>query len=134
MGGFPAQHGFQLFLAGDQDGRVTRPARRKLPRDFSAGDALGGFDDFQNGITATVANVEGFPSDALNFLKRAQVGVGDIQDVNIVADAGAIGRGIIGAKDINMGDGATGGIQDSRESDAFRHDALRRAAAMRRRH
>src|ERR1700686_5093409 len=46
VGRFPPQHVFQLFLAGDQDSGVAWPARRKLTRDFSAGDTLSSFDDF----------------------------------------------------------------------------------------
>ena len=126
MGGFPSQHGFQLFLAGDQDGGVTRPARRKLPWDFSTGDALSNFDNFQNGIASTIADIKGFTGDALNLLKRAQVGIRDIEDVNIVADASSIGGGVISAKDINMGDRATRRVQHSGNKMGF--DTMRFAA------
>src|SRR5271168_4922641 len=64
---FPAQHGLEFFFAGDQDGGVAGAAGGEAAGDFFAGDAFGGFDDFENGVAAGVADVESFAGDALDI-------------------------------------------------------------------
>lgn len=103
MLGFPAKHAVKLVFAGDKDGGIARAAGREFARDFAAGDALGGIEDFENRKAAAIADVEGFAGDGFNGFESADVGIGDVENVNVVADAGAVGSGVIGAEDFELG-------------------------------
>src|SRR6267143_2177803 len=112
MSCFPTEHALEFFLAGDQNGRVARAPRSEFARDLAAGDALGGIDNFQDRESTTVADVEGFAGNAVDLLKRANVGIGDIEHVDVVADAGAVRCGVVRAEDIDMRQPTAGGIEN----------------------
>ena len=100
--GFPAKSAVKFFFAGHQDGGIAGAARRDFARNFAAGDFFGGVEDFEDGEAAAVADVEGFAGDGFDRFERADVGVGDVEDVDVIADAGAIGRGIVRAEDFDV--------------------------------
>ena len=54
------------------------------------------------------------------------MGIGDIQDVNVVAYAGAVGSGVIGAKDFEVWNNAQSSIENFRNEVGF--DAMSLAA------
>src|SRR6266850_2063852 len=112
MSCFPTERALELFLAGDQNGRVAGAPRSEFARDLAAGDALGHIDNFQDRESTTVADVEGFAGNAVDLLKRANVGIGDIEHVDVVADAGAVRCGVVRAEDIDMRQPTAGGIEN----------------------
>ncbi len=103
MGGFPAEGTLEFFLAGDQHCGITGTARAQFARNLAAGDVLRRIDDFQDGEAAAVADVEGFSRNAFDLLEGTDVGIGDIEHVDVVADAGSVGCGIVRAEDIDVG-------------------------------
>src|SRR2546425_13048108 len=96
MRGFPAEKALEFFLAGNENGRITGAARTQFARYLAAGDAFRHVEDFQNREAAAVADVESFPGNAVDLLKGAGVGIGDIEHMDVIADAGSVGRGEIG--------------------------------------
>src|SRR5208282_4292107 len=100
--GFPAESLAELFFAGYQDGGVAGAAWEQFTGDFAAGDFFGGVEDFEDGETTAVANVEGFAGDFFQGFEGADVGIGDVQDMDVVADAGAIGCGVVVAEDFEL--------------------------------
>src|SRR5260370_40306772 len=94
MGGFPSKGTLEFFLAGNENRGITGTARSEFARDSAAGDALGGIDDFQDREAAAVADVEGFAGNLGDFLQRADVGDGDIERADVIADAGTVGHGL----------------------------------------
>src|SRR5260370_36996618 len=119
MGGFPAEGTLEFFLAGDQHSGSSGTARTQFARDLPASDALGHIDDFQDREAAAVADVEGFAGNAVDFLKRADVGIGDIEHVNVVTDAGSVRCGVVLAEDIDMGQLTAGGIENTGNDVSF---------------
>src|SRR5260370_35504618 len=113
MGGFPSKGTLEFFLAGNENRGIAGTARTEFARDLAAGDALRGIDDFQDREAAAVADVERLAGNLGDFLKRADVGVGDIEHVDIVADAGSVGRGIVRAEDIDAGKATAGRIENA---------------------
>src|SRR5713226_6296353 len=113
MRGFPTESMLEFFLAGNENSGITGAAGTEFTRDFAASDALRCIDDLQNREPAAVAYVEGFARDAVDFLESAEVGIGDVEDVNVIADAGSVRCGIVGAEDIDMGNSAAGGIENA---------------------
>src|ERR1700674_2739689 len=112
MGGFPAEGTLEFFFAGNENGGITRTARTQFARDLAAGDTLRRSDNFQDREATAVADIEGFAGNAVDFLKSADVGIGDIQHVDVIADAGSVRCGIVRSEDIDMGQSTAGGIEN----------------------
>jgi len=91
-----------------------------------AGDFFGGGNDFKDGKAAAVADIEGFAGNGFDGFESAEVGIGDIEDVDVVADAGAVGRGVVRAEDFDVGNNALSGIENFRNEMGF--DAMMFAA------
>src|SRR2546426_11550262 len=119
MGGFPAEGTLEFFLAGNKNCGITGTAWTELARNFAAGDALRSIDDLQDRGAAAVANVEGFAGNLADLFKRADMGIGDIEHVDVIADAGAIWCGIVRAEDIDMGKPTAGGIENAGNDVSF---------------
>src|SRR5260370_39682769 len=111
---FPAEHALELFLAGNENSGITGTPRTQFARDLAAGDAFGRIDDFQDRKAAAVADVESFAGNAVDLLKRADVRIGDIEDVDVVAEAGSVRCGIVRAEDIDMGQSTASGVENPR--------------------
>lgn len=132
MLGFPAEHAVKLVLAGHEHGWVAGAARGDFARNFAAGDFFRCVDDFEDGKTAAVADVESFTGDRFNGFESADVGVRDIQDVNVIANASAIRRGVVRTEDFDVGDEAHGGVEnlgDEMGFDTMSFAALRGGAS-----
>src|SRR6202045_1403967 len=108
----PTEHALELFLAGDQNGRVAGAPRSEFARNLAGGDALRRSDNFQDREATAVADVEGFAGNAVDLLKSADVRIGDIEHVDVIADAGAVRCGIVRSEDIDMGQSTAGGIEN----------------------
>lgn len=119
MLGFPAKSTLKFVLAGYQNGGIAWAAGGEFAWNLAAGDAFGGVEDFEDGETAAVADIEGFAGDAADGFEGADVGIRDVQDVYVVADAGAIGSRVVRAKNINVGDDAEGGVENFGEEMRF---------------
>src|SRR6266446_5929572 len=122
MGSFPAERFLEFFLAGYQNGGIAGAARAELAGNLAAGDAIGGVNHFENGIAAAVADVEGFAGNAIDGFERADVGIRNVQDVDIITDASAVRGGIVRAENIDVRQIASGGVQDA--GDEMRLDAM----------
>lgn len=116
----------KFVFAGDEDCGVTWPARRELARNTAAGDFFGGVEDFEDGEAPAVAYIEGFAGDFFYGFECADVGIGDIQDVNVVANAGAVGSGVIGAEDFEVWNNTQSSVENFRNEVGF--DAMGFAA------
>src|SRR5207249_10747545 len=113
MRGFPSEDALEFFLAGDEHDRITRTARTQFARDFSAGDALRRIDDLQEREATAVADVEGFAGNAVDLLEGADVGIGSVEDMDVIADTGSIRRGAIGGVDVERGQRAARRMRDA---------------------
>jgi hypothetical protein len=82
--------------------RIARAARAVADRDFFAGDFLGGGDDFLHGNADAGAEVaaQGFPAGG-QMIEREGMGVGEILDVDVIPDAGAVRSVVIGAENLD---------------------------------
>src|SRR5689334_3643862 len=126
VGGFPAEGAFEFFFAGNENGGIARAARTEFAGNLEAGNTFCGGDDFEDGEAAAVANVEGFTGNAVDLLKSAEVGIGDIEDVDVIADAGSVWGGVIGAENINVRINAAGSVENTRNDVSL--DAMMLAA------
>jgi len=115
-----------FVFAGDQHGGIAGAAGGEFARNFAAGDFFGGVEDFEDGKTAAIADVKSFAGDGFDRLEGAEVGIGDVQDVNVIADAGAVGGGIVRAENFEMRNVAKGSVENARDEMSF--DAMGLAA------
>ena len=122
----PAECALKFVFAGDEDGGVTGTARRDLTRNFASGDFFSGVEDFEDGEAAAISHIEGFAGNSFDCFEGANVGISDIQDVNVVTDTGAVVRWVIGAKDFEVWNNAKSGIENLRNEVSF--DAMGLAA------
>src|SRR2546421_8291272 len=109
---FPTEHALELFLAGHENSGITRTARTQFASDLAAGDTLRRRDNFQDREATAVADVEGFAGNAVDLLKSTDVRIGDIEHVDVIADAGSVRRGIVSAEDVDMRQTTAGGIEN----------------------
>src|SRR5438876_9961405 len=109
---FPTEHALELFFAGNENSGITGTARTQFARDLAAGDTLRRRDNFQDREATAVADVEGFAGNTVDLLKSADVRIGDIKHVDVIADAGSVWRGIVSAEDIDMRQPTAGGIEN----------------------
>ena len=109
----------KLFLAGYQDGGIAGAAGGNFARNFAAGDFFGGIEDFEYGKAAAVAYVEGFAGNRFDRFEGAEVGIGDIEDVDVIADAGAVGGGVVRAENFDLRNNAQGSVENFRNEMGF---------------
>jgi hypothetical protein len=88
---------------GDQDRRIARPSCGFAARDRFAADRLGSPDHLAHRVTAAGAKIEchALPPGAEMF-QRAQMGIGEVLDVNVVANRRPIRRRVIGSVDFDL--------------------------------
>src|SRR5579872_2702144 len=111
----PVELGARLLGRGVQDGRVAVAARTKRPGHVPAGHFLDGGDDFLHGMGASRAEiVRARPPGLDERLERTDVGVGEVADVDVVAQTGAVRRRIVVAEDLQPGPSA-GGLDRARD-------------------
>src|ERR1019366_8119581 len=95
----PAEFGERLVRGGHELRRVTGTTRLFNRRDFLARDLLAHLNDFLHRIAVAVAEIE---ETALSGLQAENVRLRQILDVNIITDAGAVGRGVIRAVNLHL--------------------------------
>ena len=114
--GFPVEFGDGFGATGDQEGGVAEAAGFDLDGDGVAGDAANAVDNFFHSEAGAVAEVinEAMVSSAGRFegLQGENVSVGEVGDVDVVADAGAVVGRVIFAEDFNGGAAAEGDVED----------------------
>src|SRR5260370_21711547 len=109
---FPTEQALELFLAGNENGGISRTARTQFARDLASGDTLRRSDNLQDREATAVADVEGFAGNAVDLLKSADVGIGDIKYVDVIADAGSVWCSVVRAEDVDMGQTTASGIEN----------------------
>src|SRR5258706_4385335 len=98
---------------------------------FATGHATHGVDDFADGVALAGADIKSAAGYAPDLLKGAKMCLGNIQDVHVIADAGAVRRRIVVAKNFDVRCSALDGLQEAGNQmgfDAASFSALRRGA------
>ncbi|CAB4594766.1 unannotated protein [freshwater metagenome] len=102
MGGAPAEHGLDAGGVGVGADRVARTATDDLVRHGATGDPLGRTDHVEDAAADAGADVERHRLAARReVVQRAHVCVGEVLDVDVVADAGAVGGGVVVAEHLD---------------------------------
>ncbi len=126
----PAEDAAGLLGGGNERCGVARAAAREDGRDFVANDLLGGLEDLKDREADAVAKVEDVALAVVDQVADGEdVGLREIADVDVVAHAGAVPRGVIGAGNRNARAGAVGGLQNDRNEVALRAVVLADRAA-----
>ena len=102
VAGFPAEFPLNFLGAGNEDGGVSRAAGTDLDGDGVTGDAARRFDDFEHGEARAIAEVVDELLSLRKRLKSKEMGVGQIFDMDVVADAGTVRGGVIVAVDFDL--------------------------------
>lgn len=97
--GFPAEFADGFFGGGDELGRIAGAARFFNGGDFLAGNFFAGLNHLAHGIAIAIAEIV---KTLFAGRESEDMGLGQIDDVNIITDAGAIGCGIIGAVNVTL--------------------------------
>src|SRR5262245_58352895 len=88
--GFPAEVGVGGVAAGDEGGGVAGTAGGDGGRDGVAGDGAAGVDDLADRETRAAAEVVDAVRARGGGVEGQHVGVREVGDVDVVADAGAV--------------------------------------------
>ncbi len=109
----PVEFGLGFAGVGVEGGRVAGAAGFFDGGDFLAGDFFGGVDDFADGGGGAGAEVveEGL-AGLFEFFEYGDVGAAEVVDVDVVAEAGAVGGRVIGAEDFDVFAFAEGDVED----------------------
>src|SRR5438093_11660494 len=116
----PAQLALDFIRAGDQDGRIAVAAWPFLNRHGFSRDLLGGLNHFPDAVALANAQVVAQAIAGLQLLQSEQMSLGEIVDVNIVANAGAVRSWIIGAVNLDMRSPSQDGLQNERDQMGLR--------------
>ena len=95
IAGFPADFSRCQAGIGDKHRRIAHATRSDLPRDLAAGDVLHSVDNAPYREALSISKIVGFHLARRKRRDSLQMGVRKIAYVNIVADAGAIGRRVV---------------------------------------
>ena len=95
----PAKFLLDSRRGSDEPGRVAWPAWFFDCVDFSSSDFTTGFDHFSNARTAACAEVV---TAAGGFAKSQNMRIGEIEDVNVIANTGSIRRVVVGSVDFDV--------------------------------
>jgi hypothetical protein len=98
--GHPAKLARGTHRAGDKPRAIARTARARDHRNLHAGDRLGGLDHVAHGKSVPGAEVEhARTAPFFEPAQPAQMRLDQVHHMHIIADAGAVRRVVIGAKD-----------------------------------
>ncbi len=100
---------------GDQDRRVAGAAAGDHDRDLAAGDPLDRLDHLVDREAAAVAQVADQVLARLRRVQGQQVRVGQVRDVDVVADAGAVRGRVVVAVDRDVLALPERGLEDQRD-------------------
>ena len=93
----PAEDRGGLGARAHEGGRVAGPAGLREHASLRTRDLLGGGDDLPDGEAVSISEIVVIRSPALDEAQEAEpVRLGEIVHVDIVAEAGSIGRGVVG--------------------------------------
>jgi len=124
---FPPKFLGDLFRRGNQGCGVTCPTAADLDRDRVAGDFQADFDHFLDGVASAVAQVVDHAVTAVQQgAQRQGVGRGQVADMDIIADAGAVRCGVVVTVDGDEFPLAKGNLEDDGDEMGFRVGGLRR--------
>ena len=99
----PAERRPRLPAVGDDLRRIARAPRRHLDLEVDAGGALDRFDHFEDREAVAVAAIERQRLAAgTQVTQRIGMRAHEIGDVDVVADAGAVRRRIVGAENLQL--------------------------------
>ncbi len=94
----PAEFPLYFFRRGNQPRRITRAPRFLHHFDFSTADFPAGIDHLSDAGASAGAEIEKI---TFRSAERQNVGPGEIDDVNVIANAGSIGRLVIRSKNFD---------------------------------
>ena len=126
----PAEHLARPPGARHEPRRVAGPPAGRCRGNRAAGDAPGRLHHLPVREAGPVAEIERARFDAVDAVEREQVRVGDVRDVDVVADAGAVRGVVVAAEDPDLGAQAERHLQQDRDQVRFGHVVF---AALRRR-
>ena len=121
LAGPPAEHRLGVRRVGVRRRRVAGPPGDDLVGHRRAGDDLGRRpDDVEDRRADAGAEVDGqrvlaVRQAAGERVDGLDVGVGEVLDVDVVADAGAVGRRVVVAEHLDRRTGAEHGLHDERD-------------------
>ncbi len=103
MPGLPAQNLQGSGTPADQLGGISRAARRNAFGNRMPGDPARGFDQLSHRVSATRTQIAGQAlGSRLKACQGTQVGVRQVNDMDIVSNASAIGRWVVIAEDPDL--------------------------------
>ena len=95
----PAKLAVRLARIADQFGRIARAARADAVRDRPARGPRNRIEHFADALPAPRAEVEGVGTGrGVEPVEGTDMGVGEVTDVDIIADTGAVGGRVIVAE------------------------------------
>src|SRR5690348_16348597 len=114
--GAPPQQLDRETRIGDQYRRITGPLCGIAARDRFAAERLGSPDHFPHRMAASGAEVEcdAVPTGA-EMCERAQMSLGEVLNMDVVADRRPVGGWIIGSVDVDLSLLAERRLQDERD-------------------
>ena len=113
--------------AGNKAGGIAGAAWGEAVRHRAAADALHALDHLQHRMPGGGAEVVG-DAGVVQPFQRREVGGGEVRHVDVVADAGAVRRVVVGAKHRQFGAAAEHGVDGQRDQVGFRRVVLAQAA------
>jgi len=102
FGRYPTQLGARSCRGGDQLRRVARATRRGLHRYHGAGDRSDHVHDRLVGEAVAITEVVDLVPAGVDGVEGEQVGGFKVCDVDVIADARAVRRGIVVAEDLQL--------------------------------
>jgi len=112
----PAELTADLGGVGIQRGRIAFAARGDLMRDGTTEHAPDAGDDLPDGIRRARAEViEQGLSRPFQLREHVEMGPGEVVDMDVIAQTGAVGRGIISPEDLQRRPPAQGGRDGERD-------------------
>ena len=101
--GFPSKRLLNSLSSRDQHRRIARAPVLQACFEVDAGNPLYRLDDLQHGKAAAVAAIESCACPTSSqIVEREHVGMCEIRDVDIVSQAGSVGRRVIRSEDVEM--------------------------------
>src|SRR5262249_47207569 len=99
----PIERGPGTVGGRDDAGRIARPPARDLDLEVDAGDALHVFDHVEYGKATAIPAIERRRGAAAAPIgERPGMRGNESGHVDIITDAGAVWRGIVGAEDLHF--------------------------------
>ena len=128
LGRVPAKLAARLVGGGDRGGGVTGAPGRQLDRDRVAGHLAGRVDDLLVAVTVAVSEVVDLVLARPDRRQGEQVGGGQVRDVDVVADAGAVRGRVVVAVQQQLVALPAGHLEDDGDQVAFRAVPLAKPA------